>query len=159
MGYIGNRHVANFQAIPDVQRFDGDGSTTVFTLNRTISNVQDILVSVDGVIQDTTSYTLPNGTSLTFDSAPTNGSANIFVNSSAKVPNSSASSSRSPKISCKYCLPLSAPLLVAYNIYPKDVKPTTGANIIPPGNKLTKAEAALEVTKEVPTAAASVVSS
>ena len=80
MGYIGNRHVANFQAIPDVQRFDGNGSTTVFTLNRNISNVQDILVSVDGVIQDTASYTIPNGTTLTFDSAPSLGTGNIFVN-------------------------------------------------------------------------------
>ena len=79
MGYIGNRHVANFQAIPDVQRFDGNGSTTVFTLNRNISNVQDILVSVDGVIQDTTSYTLPNGTSLTFDSAPTSYNLNVAL--------------------------------------------------------------------------------
>ena len=80
MGYIGNRHVANFQAIPDVQRFNGTGSATVFTLNRNISNVQDILVSVDGVIQDTSSYTLPNGTSLTFDSAPSSGTGNVFVN-------------------------------------------------------------------------------
>ena len=80
MPYIGNRHVANFQAIPDVQRFNGNGSTTVFTLNRNISNVQDILVSVDGVIQDTASYTIPNGTTLTFDSAPSLGTGNVFVN-------------------------------------------------------------------------------
>ena len=51
MGYVGNPLPANFQASPAVVRF-GDGSDTTFALGRTISNVQDILVSVDGVVQD-----------------------------------------------------------------------------------------------------------
>ena len=80
MPYIGKEPVSRFQDIPAVQRFNGDGSDTTFTLNRTVSEVQDILVSVDGVIQDTTSYTIPDGTTLTFTSAPSNGTANIFVN-------------------------------------------------------------------------------
>ena len=80
MPMIGNQLSSNFQNIPTVQRFNGTGSATTFTLLRTISNVQDILVSVDGVVQDTTSYTIPNGTTLTLSEAPSSGTGNIFVN-------------------------------------------------------------------------------
>jgi hypothetical protein len=77
---IGNQLSSNFQTIPTVQRFNGTGSATTFTLLRTISAVQDILVSVDGVVQDTNAYTIPNGTTLTFSEAPSSGTGNIFVN-------------------------------------------------------------------------------
>ena len=62
MALIGNQAATTYQNIPDVQRFNGDNSDTTFTLNRTVSNVQDILVSVDGVVQDTTAYSIPDGT-------------------------------------------------------------------------------------------------
>ena len=39
-----------------------------------------MLVSVDGVVQDTSAYTIPDGTTLTFTEAPSSGTANIFVN-------------------------------------------------------------------------------
>jgi hypothetical protein len=42
--------------------------------------VQDVLVSVDGVVQDTSAYTIPDGTTLTFTAAPSSGTSNIFVN-------------------------------------------------------------------------------
>jgi len=80
MPIIGNQPSSNFQNIPTVQRFNGTGSATTFTLLNTISNVQDILVSVDGVVQDTNAYTIPNGTTLTFSEAPSSGTGNIFVN-------------------------------------------------------------------------------
>lgn len=80
MAYQGSKPGKNYQSIPAVQRFDGDGSDTTFTLNRTVSSVQDVLVSVDGVMQDTTAYTIPDGTTLTFTEAPSDGTANIFVN-------------------------------------------------------------------------------
>jgi len=80
MPIIGNQLSTNFQTIPTVQRFNGTGSATTFTLLNTISNVQDILVSVDGVVQDTNAYTIPNGTTLTFSEAPSSGTGNIFVN-------------------------------------------------------------------------------
>ena len=80
MALIGNQAATTYQQIPDVQRFNGDGTDTTFTLNRTVSNVQDVLVSVDGVIQDTTAYSIPDGTTLTFTAAPSSGTANIFVN-------------------------------------------------------------------------------
>jgi len=54
------------------QTFTGDGSTTAFTLNYTVSNVNSLLVTVADVIQEpTTAYTV-SGTTLTFTSAPAN---------------------------------------------------------------------------------------
>ena len=80
MAYIGNQVQSGFHAIPSVQRFNGDGSDTTFTLSQTVSSVQDILVSVDGVVQDSNAYTIPDGTTLTFSAAPSSGTGNIFVN-------------------------------------------------------------------------------
>ena len=79
MAYIGNVVPANFQAPPSVVRFNGDGSDTTFDLGRTIGSVQEILVSVDGVVQDTSAYTVPDGSTLTFTAAPSSGTNNIFV--------------------------------------------------------------------------------
>ena len=79
MAYIGNAVPAIFQSRPSVVRFNGDGSDTTFTLGRAISTVQDILVSVDGVVQDTAAYTVPDGSTLTFSAAPSSGTGNIFV--------------------------------------------------------------------------------
>ena len=80
MAYVGNAIATTFSTIPSVQRFNGDGSDTTFTLSQTVSNVQDILVSVDGVVQDSSAYTIPDGTTLTFSAAPSSGTGNIFVN-------------------------------------------------------------------------------
>ena len=80
MAYIGNAVPAIFQSRPSVVRFNGDGSDTTFALGREISTVQDIMVSVDGVVQDTAAYTIPDGTTLTFSAAPSSGTGNIFVN-------------------------------------------------------------------------------
>ena len=60
MSYIGNAVPAIFQSRPSVVRFNGDGSDTTFALGRVISTVQDILVSVDGVVQDSSAYTVPD---------------------------------------------------------------------------------------------------
>jgi len=79
MAYIGNAVPAIFQSRPSVVRFNGDGSDTTFALGRVISTVQDILVSVDGVVQDTAAYTVPDGSTLTFSAAPSSGTGNIFV--------------------------------------------------------------------------------
>jgi hypothetical protein len=79
MAYIGNVVPANYQAPPAVVRFSGDNSDTTFDLGRTIGSVQEILVSVDGVVQDTSAYTVPDGSTLTFTAAPSSGTNNIFV--------------------------------------------------------------------------------
>ena len=80
MSFLGNAVATHFETTPAVQRFNGDGSDTTFTLNRTVASVQSVLVSVDGVVQDTSAYTIPDGTTLTFTAAPSSGTNNIFVN-------------------------------------------------------------------------------
>jgi len=82
MPFIGNAPATHFETTPAVQRFSGNGSTKTFTLNRTVASKQSILVSVDGVVQDTNSYTVPDGITLTFadGDAPSSGTNNIFVN-------------------------------------------------------------------------------
>ena len=79
MPYLGSQIGSSFSSRPSTQEFNGDGSTTVFTLNQTV-NQEDIVVSVDGVIQESVdAFTVPNGTSLTFTEAPSSGTGNIFV--------------------------------------------------------------------------------
>ena len=79
MPYIGNPLEGTFTTIPSVQQFNGDGSTTNFTLASAVTNDQDILVSVNGVIQDAAGYSV-SGSTLTFSAAPSSGTASIFVN-------------------------------------------------------------------------------
>ena len=79
MPFIGNPPSTSFQARPATQEFNGDGSTTTFTLNQTVTQ-EDIVVSVDGVVQESVdAYTVPNGTTLTFTAAPSSGTGNIIV--------------------------------------------------------------------------------
>ena len=80
MPYIGQDVPTAYQSTTAVQRFNGDGSDTTFTLTTDVSSVQEVRVSVDGVVQDTSAYTIPDGTTLTFTAAPSRGTANIFVN-------------------------------------------------------------------------------
>ena len=79
MALLGNPIAVAFQQPPAVVRFNGDASTTTFALGRTVGSVQEILVSVDGVVQDTSAYTVPDGSTLTFTAAPSSGTNNIFV--------------------------------------------------------------------------------
>ena len=79
MPFIGNTPAKNFHDVPSVERFNGDASTTAFTMGRNIGNVQDVLVSVDGVVQDTAAYSV-SGTQIVFSAAPSSGTGNIFVN-------------------------------------------------------------------------------
>ena len=81
MPFIGNDPSPAFESLPTRQEFSGDGSTTTFTLNQTVSSEQEIVVSVDGVVQEPTgAYTVPDGTTLTFSAAPSSNSGNnIFV--------------------------------------------------------------------------------
>ena len=61
------------------QQFTGDGSTTAFTLNAAPGSENNTQVFINGVYQQKTDYTV-SGTTLTFDTAPTNGDI-IEVNS------------------------------------------------------------------------------
>jgi len=84
MAYIGNTpEVNSFAAGSD--NFNGNGSTTRFTLSRRVTGVNDVIAVIENVIQDPfTAYTIAaNNTSgtadITFTSAPLTGSGNIQV--------------------------------------------------------------------------------
>ena len=81
MAYIGNSPANRFVAPKAASVFSGDGSTTAFTLDHAVGSDEDILVSVDGVIQEpSVAYAVSNGTTLTFTGAPSSNSGNnIFV--------------------------------------------------------------------------------
>ena len=81
MPYIGNTASDRFVAPKAAKQFSGDGSTTAFTLDHAVGSDEDILVSVDGVVQEpSVAYAVSNGTTLTFTAAPSSDSGNnIFV--------------------------------------------------------------------------------
>ena len=81
MPYIGNTAGNRFVASKAATQFSGDGSETVFTLEHAVGSDEDILVSVDGVIQEpSVAYAVSSGTTLTFTAAPSSNSGNnIFV--------------------------------------------------------------------------------
>ena len=83
--YLGRSTVAmvSAQASPHIDEFNGNGSTTVFTLTQTpaAGNAANFIVFVDNVYQrygSSYAFTV-NGTSLTFTSAPPSGTNNIQV--------------------------------------------------------------------------------
>ena len=85
MAYVGNPIDTQntFQSLQG-KRFNGDGSTTAFTLDVAPSSTLDIEVFVGNVRQDPNSaYTL-SGTTLTFTGAPPSGTNNIYVVHQAK---------------------------------------------------------------------------
>jgi len=80
MPYIGNTAANRFVASKAATQFSGDGSETQFTLDHSVSSDEDILVSVDGVIQEPSVAYSVSGTTLTFTAAPSSYAGNnIFV--------------------------------------------------------------------------------
>lgn len=80
MSYLGGAPAKSL-ASPTSQYFSGDGSTTVFTLNRAVNVSEELEVFVNNVQQEPgvgKSYTA-NGTTLTFDAAPSSGTNNVYV--------------------------------------------------------------------------------
>jgi len=76
--YIGNTPTTS-AFVSLTERFNGDNTTTNFTLSRTVYATGDIEVIVNNVQQDPfTAYTV-SGTTLTFDGAPSSGTGNILV--------------------------------------------------------------------------------
>ena len=83
--FLGRSSVAmvSAQASPHIDEFNGDGSTTAFTLTQvpSASNAANFIVFVDNVYQrygSSYAFTV-NGTTLTFTSAPPSGTNNIQV--------------------------------------------------------------------------------
>ena len=81
MPYIGNTSPSRFVSNRAASVYSGDGSTTAFTLEQAVVQDEDILVSVDGVVQEpSVGYAVSNATTLTFTGAPSsNAGNNIFV--------------------------------------------------------------------------------
>jgi len=80
MAYLGNSAANRFVASKAATRLSGNGSATAFTLEHSVASDEDILVSVDGVIQEPSiAYAVSSGTTLTFTAAPSSGTNNIFV--------------------------------------------------------------------------------
>ena len=80
MSYIGG-NPSKTLASPTSQYFNGDGSTVTFTLNRPVNVAEDLEVFVNNIQQEPgvgKSYTA-TGTTLTFDAAPSAGTANVYV--------------------------------------------------------------------------------
>ena len=75
MSYIGNQPL-NTAFLTDT--FTGNGSTTAFTMSVAPANTSSVLVSVSGVLQTPSTYSV-TGTTLTFSSAPPSGTGNISV--------------------------------------------------------------------------------
>jgi len=81
MAYIGNTAASRFVSNRAASVYSGDGSTVAFTLEQVVTQDEDVLVSVDGVVQEpSVGYAVSSGTTLTFSAAPsTNSGNNIFV--------------------------------------------------------------------------------
>ena len=78
MAYLGKESV-NRSTGTSKDSFSGNGSTTAFTMSRSVLLVTDIEVFVDNVQQEpTTAYTV-SATTLTFTEAPANGTNNVYV--------------------------------------------------------------------------------
>jgi hypothetical protein len=75
MSYIGNIPTT---AAFVTDTFNGNGSLTAFTMSAAPATTTSILVSVSGVLQDPSTYSV-SGTTLTFSAAPPAGTGNISV--------------------------------------------------------------------------------
>jgi len=84
MAYLGNSNlVQNFT--PAVDYFNGNGSTTSFTLSRTVGSAFDIQAFIENVPQNPSTAFTVAGNIITFDSAPPSGTNNIYVRYTSPV--------------------------------------------------------------------------
>jgi len=78
MAYLGNTPTQ--QAFtPAIDYFNGNASTTAFTLSRPVASVAQVQVTIDNVAQNPSSAYTVSGNTITFTSAPLLGTNNIYV--------------------------------------------------------------------------------
>ena len=78
MSYIGNSFTTQ-GFVPAIAYFSGNGSTTAFTVPYPVSSVAQLLVFVNNVPQNPSSAFTVNGSTITFTSAPSSGTNNIWI--------------------------------------------------------------------------------
>ena len=84
MSYIGNSSTTQTynQAL---SYFNGNGVTTAFTLPYPVASAAQLIVAVNNVIQNPSSAFTVSGSTLTFTSAPSSGTSNIWVEYASPV--------------------------------------------------------------------------
>ena len=78
MAYLGNTPSETFHQATS-QVFNGDGSTTAFTLEKRVNRAEEIEVFVNNIQQQPTVAYSANNTTLTFTEAPDSATGNIYV--------------------------------------------------------------------------------
>jgi hypothetical protein len=78
MSYIGSTPVTQ-SFIAGTDYFNGNGSTTAFTLSRNVVSVNDIQATVNNVVQQPNDAYNVSGNTITFTSAPSSGTGNVYV--------------------------------------------------------------------------------
>jgi len=78
MAYIGNT-VTTQGFVPAVDFFNGNGSTTAFTLSRPVASVAQVQAVVENVPQNPGDAFTVCGNTVTFTSAPPSGVSNIYI--------------------------------------------------------------------------------
>jgi hypothetical protein len=96
MAFIGNT-VQTQGFTPQIDYFNGNGSTVTFTLSRPVVSVAQMIVAIDNVIQNPSSAYTVSGSSITFTSAPLSGTNNIWVEYTSLI-TTYAALSQSPSV-------------------------------------------------------------
>jgi hypothetical protein len=78
MSYIGNTNTTQ-GFTPAIDYFSGNASTTAFTLSRPVASAAQVQVVVNNVAQNPSDAFTVSGNTITFTSAPSSGTNNIYV--------------------------------------------------------------------------------